>query len=108
MQHGDCGCMHAHMLSYFGAFLMALSTNSAFLAALLSTYVASGRFLNLSGSRSLMSGQEPIGPAPVPSGAEKMGETHTSRRTRGAPSSLAVTAVVTGCQALSPGGVIPT
>ena len=55
-----------------------------------------------------MSRHDPIGPAPVPSGAEKMGETHTSRRTRGAPSSLAVTAVVTGCQALSPGGVIPT
>ena len=107
MQHGDCGCMHVHMLSYLGAFLMALSTNSTFLAALLSTYVVSGRFLNLSGSRSLMSRQDPIGPAPVPSGAEKMGETHTSCRTGGAPSSLAVTAMVTGCQALSPGGIFP-
>ena len=95
-------------LSHSGAFLTALSTNSTFLGALLSTDVASGRFLNLSGSQTLLSRQDTIGPALTLSGAEKMGETHTSHKTGGAPYSLAVTTMVTGCWALSPGGVFAT
>ena len=77
------------MRSRSGAFLTALSTNSTFLAALLSTYVASGRFPNLSGSQSLMSRQDTIGPAPMPSGQRKW-RIHMHPIERGAPYSLAV------------------